>query len=153
MSTTEQSFSGFQDESNPTGQYMGGVKDILDSVYEQLIKNDTRTFTYAETKFFKMWYDNQTAEVQEKTKELVKAGRLDLVNGGWSSPDEATTTYDALIDNFMIGQQWLYKTFEHHSKVSWQLDALGVSSGYARLAKDVGFDMLYYAKVNLAERK
>jgi hypothetical protein len=37
---------------------MGGVKDILDSVYEQLVKNDTRTFTYAETKFFKMWYEN-----------------------------------------------------------------------------------------------
>jgi hypothetical protein len=95
------------------------VKDILDSVYEQLVKNDTRTFTYAETKFFKMWYENQTAEVQEKAKSLVKDGRLDLVNGGWSSPDEAVTTYDALIDNFMMGQQWLYKTFEHHSKISW----------------------------------
>jgi hypothetical protein len=65
-----------------------------------------------------MWYENQTAEVQEKAKSLVKDGRLDLVNGGWSSPDEAVTTYDALIDNFMMGQQWLYKTFEHHSKIS-----------------------------------
>jgi len=33
------------------------------------------------------------------------------------------------------------------------MDALGVSSGYARLAKDVGFDMMYYSKVNSAERK
>ena len=28
-----------------------------------------------------------------------------------------------------------------------------MSSGYARLAKDVGFDMMYFSKVNLAERK
>jgi len=33
------------------------------------------------------------------------------------------------------------------------MDALGVSSGYARLARDVGFDMMYYSKVNSAERK
>jgi hypothetical protein len=51
-----------------------------------------------------MWYENQTAEVQDKVKSFVKDGRLDLVNGGWSSPDEAVTTYDALIDNFMVGQ-------------------------------------------------
>lgn len=34
LSSTEQSFGGFQDEGSSTGQYMGGVKDILDSVYE-----------------------------------------------------------------------------------------------------------------------
>lgn len=104
LSTAEQSFSGFQEETSANAQYIGGVKDILDSVYEQLVKNETRTFTYADTKFFKTWYENQTAEVQDKVKTLVKDGRLDLVNGGWSSPDEAVTTYDALIDNFMIGQ-------------------------------------------------
>lgn len=120
LSTPEESFSGLLDENSTTNSpYIGAVKDILDSVYEQLVKNETRTFTYAETKFFKLWFENQTAEVQEKAKALVKEGRLDLVNGGWSSPDEAVTTYDALIDNFMVGQQWLYKTFDHHSKISW----------------------------------
>jgi lysosomal alpha-mannosidase len=63
LNTPEQSFSGFAEESNNSSPYTGGVKDILDSVYEQLVKNDTRTFTYAETKFFKMWFENQTAEV------------------------------------------------------------------------------------------
>jgi hypothetical protein len=82
----------------------------------------------------------------------VKDGRLDLVNGGWSTPDEATTQFDALIDNFMIGQQWLQREFGHHSKVSWSIDALGISSGYARLARDVGFDMMVYSKVNSYEK-
>lgn len=121
LSSSEETFSGWLEENatRTNSPYIGAVKDILDSVYEQLVKNDTRTFTYAETKFFKLWYENQTAEVQDKVKSFVKDGRLDLVNGGWSSPDEAVTTYDALIDNFMVGQQWLYKTFDHHSKISW----------------------------------
>lgn len=74
------------------------------------------------------------------------------MNGGWSTPDEALTQYDALIDNFMIGQQWLQREFGHHSKVSWSIDALGISSGYARLARDVGFDMMVYSKVNSYEK-
>jgi hypothetical protein len=37
-------------------------------------------------------------------QNLVKEGRLDLVSGGWSAPDEATTTYDEIIDNLMVGQ-------------------------------------------------
>jgi len=45
-------------------------------------------------KYFKRWYDEQKPELQNKVKELVKEGQLDLVGGGWSSPDEATTTYD-----------------------------------------------------------
>jgi len=70
LSSPEESFSGFLEENatKTDSPYIGAVKDILDSVYEQLVKNESRTFTYAETKFFKMWYENQTAEVQDKTK-------------------------------------------------------------------------------------
>ena len=32
--------------------------------------------------------------MKEKVKGLIKRGQLDLVSGGWSAPDEATTTYD-----------------------------------------------------------
>jgi hypothetical protein len=45
-------------------------------------------------KYFKRWYDDQEAALKDKVKELVLNGQLDLVGGGWSSPDEATTTYD-----------------------------------------------------------
>jgi hypothetical protein len=50
---------------------------------------------------------------------MVKEGRLDLVSGGWSAPDEAITTHDNLIDNLMIGQQYLMKEFNLHPQVSW----------------------------------
>lgn len=84
---------------------------------------------------------------------MIREGRFDLVSGGWSAPDEATTQYDSIIDNLMIGQQFLQKEFGLHPTVSWQLDSFGVSTGYARMAHDVGFDMMIFARVDLMEKR
>ena len=45
--------------------------------------------------------------MQADVRGIVKNGQLDLVSGGWSAPDEAITTYDDILDNFMIGQRFL----------------------------------------------
>jgi hypothetical protein len=37
--------------------------------------------------------------------------------------------------------------------VSWQLDVNGVSQGYARLARDVGFDVLIFSSVGNEEKQ
>ena len=52
--------------------------------------------------------------MKNDVREFIKDGRLDLVSGGWSAPDEATTTHDNLIDNLMIGQQFLMREFQIH---------------------------------------
>ena len=119
----------------------------------ELLMNPNRTFTYAEIKYFKMWWELQDEFMHQKVRKLIKDGQLDLVGGGWSAPDEATTTYDQLLDNFMTGQQWLQKEFGVHPTVSWQVDAFGESSGYARLARDVGFDAMFFSRVDIAEKK
>jgi len=75
----------------------------LDSSITELLNNDNHTFTYAEIKYFKLWYELQTPKMQKDVRQLVKDGRLDLVSGGWSAPDEATTQFDSLIDNWQIG--------------------------------------------------
>jgi hypothetical protein len=137
---------------NDTSIYPGSVRDILDTTTLELLKDPNRTFAYAEVKYFRMWWERQDAAMKEKVRGLVQRGQLDLVNGGWSAPDEATTTYDQLLDNFMIAQQFLQKEFGVHPRVSWQLDAFGVSTGYARLARDVGFDAMFFSRVDIAEK-
>jgi hypothetical protein len=58
LTTTNDTFTG--DDDNAT--FTGGVRDILDSVLEQLTKDGktNRTFTFAQTKMFKQWYDTQS---------------------------------------------------------------------------------------------
>lgn len=67
--------------------------------------------------------------------------------------DEAITQADAILDSFMVGQQFLQKEFEIQPRVSWQLDGNGVSSGYARLMKGLGIDMLIHSSISSTERK
>ena len=90
VSTVDDFYTG----NDKDGIYVGGVKDIFDTTITELILNPNRTFAFAEMKYFKRWYDDQEAALKDKVKELVWNGQLDLVGGGWSSPDEATTTYD-----------------------------------------------------------
>ena len=90
VSTVDDFYTG----NDKDGIYVGGVKDIFDTTITEMILNPNRTFAFAEMKNFKRWYDDQETALKDKVKELVLNGQLDLVGGGWSSPDEATTTYD-----------------------------------------------------------
>jgi hypothetical protein len=37
-------------------------------------------------------------------------------------------------------------------KISWQIDAFGVSKGYARLARDIGFDAMFYSRIDSEQK-
>ena len=44
------------------------------------------------------------------------------------------------------------REFQIHPQVSWQIDTFGVSQGYARLARDIGFDILMFSRVTQEEK-
>ena len=105
-----------------------------------------------------MWWDEQDEKKKENVRELIKAGQLELINGGWSAPDEACPTYDDLLDNWMTGHKFLVsqiggEKFNRGLKLGWQIDAFGLSSGYARLASDVGIEALWIQRADHQEKE
>ena len=75
-----------------------------------------------------------------------------MVNGGWSAPDEAITTYDDLLDNFIVGHQFLKDNFGETPSIAWQIDSFGVSTTWARLARDVGFEAMFFSRNDIQEK-
>lgn len=76
------------------------------------------------------------------------------MNGGLSAPDEACTNYDDILDNFMSGHRFLKEDVKVDApSISWQVDSFGVSKGYARLAKDIGFDSMFFSRVDEQEKE
>lgn len=115
----------------------GSVDDIFTSTIEQLMETEfhpNRSFSFADLKFFKQWYEKQTDETRDSVKMLIENGKLDLVGGAYVPPDQALNDVDAMLDNFMVGNKFLKQEFDIVPKVAWQLDDFGVSAGFTRLA-------------------
>ena len=88
---------------------------------------------------------------------LINEGRLFIVNGGFSAPDEATTNADDIIDNFMGGHRFLLEEVGIKESalpnMSWQVDSFGTSKGYARLVRDLGFDSMWLSRIDAQQKR
>ena len=93
LKTVDQYYSGTNRSIDPAG-----VKYILDSVISELQKDSRRTFIYVEIAFFYRWWTEQSSETKEIVKKLVANKQLEFVNAGWCMNDEASTDYNAIID-------------------------------------------------------
>jgi hypothetical protein len=70
-------------------------------------------------KFFTMWWDEQTEEMKQDVRTLVSEGRLELLNAGWSMPDEACPHYEDLITNMQMGHDFVLKEFGVKPRIGW----------------------------------
>ena len=58
-----------------------------------------------------MWFYRLDPFKQELVRGLVREGRLEFVNGGWSMHDEANTHYEDQINNMLQGHKFLWEEF------------------------------------------
>jgi len=50
------------------------VRSLITSVYENLVRDPTKKFIYADMAYFKWWWDEQLDHIKENTKKLVANG-------------------------------------------------------------------------------
>ncbi|CAF0923686.1 unnamed protein product [Adineta steineri] len=126
------------------------VQYILDSVIEELVQNPERRFIYVEIAFFWRWWNQQSNDTRNIVKELVNAGRLEFISGGWCMHDEATTYYNSIIDQHTLGAEFLRDQFGEcaRPKIGWQIDPFGHSREVASLFAQMGFDGLFFARAD-----
>ncbi|XP_072947020.1 lysosomal alpha-mannosidase-like [Epargyreus clarus] len=77
--------------------------------------------------------------------QLLRQGKLFFVGGGWGMPDEATTSYHGIIDQFTYSLRKLNATFLDCGRplVAWQADTFGHSREMAALLANMGFDGVF----------
>ena len=69
LATADDYFTG-----KNTSWYRGSVQDILNSVMVELQKDPKKTFTYAEMKYFKQWFEKLDQRQKDAVKGLVQSG-------------------------------------------------------------------------------
>jgi hypothetical protein len=67
--------------------------------------------------------------------------------------DEACPTYEDMINNMMIGHDWVMKNFGVKPRIGWQIDPFGHSSTNARLFSEMGFDAWFFARLDYQDKE
>ena len=141
--TVEQYFYGW----NNTIDDRGNVRSILTTVVQALLQDSNRVFTYVETKFFAMWWDEQDDATKDSVRFLIANRQLFFANGGWCMHDEATTHYMGMVDQTTLGHDYLKRELGVVPNIGWQLDPFGHSYTQAALLSSM-FDGLYFGRID-----
>ena len=77
------------------------VSRILDGVVHMLQQSPRRRFVWDEMAFLAAWWDSpSTTDAQRSTfRDLVQAGRIEMVDAGWSQHDMGCTTLDSMLNS------------------------------------------------------
>ena len=82
----------------------------------------------------------------------MQEGRFEFVNGGWVASDEACPTYEDLIENMVIGHEWLKDNLGFTPRIAWHCDSFGHSSVMNELFQLMGYESLYFGRMDDLER-
>ena len=131
-----------------------GVQYILDSVIPSLVADPNKRFIYVEIAFLERWWNEQNDAVKKSVKDLVKEGRLEFVNGGWSMNDEGCTHYNAIIDQMTYGLKFIEDNFglDARPRIAWHIDPFGHSAEQASLFSQMSFDGFFFARIDYADK-
>ena len=115
-----------------------------------LKQDPKKRFVQVEMKYFSMWWKMQTDEKKDDVRELVKNGQLEFINAGWSMHDEGATHYDDLINNMMIGHEFIEREFGDYArpKIGWHIDDFGHSAANPRLFAEMGLEAWFFARLD-----
>ncbi|KAL0478997.1 lysosomal alpha-mannosidase [Acrasis kona] len=118
------------------------VKHILTTVTEELTKDPSKRFVWAESIYFRMWWKQASIKQQTDFRRLLDTKQVEFVNGGWVMSDDALCTYSAMLDQTTLGHQYLYDLFQEKSfsRNGWSIDPFGLSAVTAKINKGCGFD-------------
>ena len=100
-----------------------------------------------------MWWDRISDDTKQVVRDLVANGQLEFLNAGWSMHDEACTHSDDMMNNMMLGNEWLEREVGFKPRVAWSIDPFGHSNGNPRLLADMGFDAWFFARLDYEDKE
>lgn len=148
LKTPDEYFTGSRQDIQ-----VANVRNIIDTYVTELVADPAKRFTQVEMKFFSMWWDEQNDAKKNDVRKLVKNGQLEFVNAGWSMHDEACTHHDDMMNNMMVGHEWLERELGVRPRVGWHIDPFGHSNANPRLFAEMGFDSWFFARIDFEDKE
>lgn len=126
----------------------------IDTVLSSLLANPDRKFMFVEQAFFQRWVEAASPEKFQLMQQVVAAGQMEFVNGGYCMHDESSPTYVDMIDQTTLGHRLIKQQFNVVPSVTWQIDPFGHSSTQASLLSSqlAGFESIFFGRIDYQDR-
>ena len=135
------------------GENPNSVHAILNTVTPALDADPSLRFIWSETKWFELWWPQQNASTQAQFRANVRSGQFEFVGAGWSQSDEVSPSYRDIVDNTVVGHEFLRRTLGGDCptpgrcvRFGWQIDMF---SGYSATTPSL-WAMMGYVRALLA---
>lgn len=112
----------------------------LDQALDELTHDPQRIYSIECIFFLKRYWDERP-ERQAVIRDLVNRGRLRLTSSGVTTADTLLPSEEALMRDFLIGQEWLRKNgMTQEPRLAYFPDSFGYSHALPSLLNAAGFD-------------
>lgn len=97
------------------------------------------------------YLSEESPELYEQVKEMVKQGRWEVEGGMWVEADCNLSSGESLVRQFLYGKRFMKKEFGVESKVLWLPDVFGYSAALPQIMNKCGIDKFITSKIGWNE--
>jgi alpha-mannosidase len=126
-------------------EYQVVMEGVWTSAFELLEKHPEFTYCLDQGASIEP-YLRKHPEKREILKKYVREGRVEVVGGTWSAPDENIPYGESLVRGFILGKQYFRREFETEVKIAWEIDEFGHPSQLPQILRKCGFDYFVFSR-------
>ncbi len=128
--------------------YRMRIESVIDKAIAELQAEPRRVFGIESLFFLDVYWQNRP-EQHDVVRSLINAGRLRLLGCGLTSPDATLPATEAILRDYLLGQQWLRThgmTIE--PRLAYLPDDFGLSPELPALLRALGFDQAGITRID-----
>ena len=130
------------------GYYDRFVQENLDQAIAELEREPRRVYSIECMFFLRMYWERNPGQ-RDKVRDLVNQGRFRLTNSGVTTADTLLPSTEALLRDFLIGQEWLrVNGMQQEPKLAYFTDSFGCSPALPSLLHAAGFDRTAITRID-----
>lgn len=128
--------------------YERRIRHILHAAIEALKQEPRRIFSIECIFFLKMFWD-RNPDRQDILRDLINQGRMRLSGSGMTTPDTVLPDTEALIRDYLIGQEWLRQNnMTPEPQTAYLTDDFGYSPTVPDIFCALGYDKVVVTRVD-----
>ncbi|WP_287154322.1 hypothetical protein [Candidatus Solincola tengchongensis] len=128
--------------------YRFRIRKIFRRMMHWLEREPRRVFSIESVFFLRMYWE-RNPEDREKLREWVNSGRIRLSGSGVNTPDTLLPPPEALIRDFLHGQEWLRRNGMHQEpRLAYLPDNFGNSPTLPTMLRAMGFRYAAFSRID-----